>query len=163
MTFRELMRYESWSKRTTRKIFLCLGIAFGLTFLGFAIWHQIDVRWLTTGERNAAKAALGRIDALDGSSPLSFDEYVNLTKRAEMDLQAANAAAKTSKDQIVVMTLIGYFAEVVSEQSAAQRQRLIEQGRLSPASRKYERDRNLDSRMHALKLIYHRNLHDELD
>ncbi|SRR5260370_28687737 len=110
MEIRELLQTEIWSKRTSRKILIGIGVL----FVGFVLWcavYVVDKRWMTPGEHTAVRAALTQIDALqnfDGMSDAEFDSGVLLAKRKVED---AEQAAWTSRDNWAVVAVSLYFTE----------------------------------------------------
>src|ERR1700677_3065431 len=103
MNFRELLQIQIWSKRTTRKILVWFGIVFVIGFLALNGWHFVELHWLTGGERNAAKAALAQIEALQDAGTLSDDEFALKAKQAEAKVKAAQDAAVTYRDTFMEM------------------------------------------------------------
>jgi hypothetical protein len=64
MKIRELLQTELWSKRTSRRILVGIGIL----VVGFFFWCAIEQYVLTPGERSAARAALVKVDELQDSA-----------------------------------------------------------------------------------------------
>ena len=112
MNVRELLRYEIWSKRNTRKILIVLGAVIGLAVVGSVGWNEVDMHWLTSGERGAARAALAQIDSLDDASALSVRESGTRKAQAEESVDSAKAVAKTKRDRFVSLSLDIYLAGV---------------------------------------------------
>jgi hypothetical protein len=159
MNVRELLRYEIWNKRTTLIILLGLGSAPLLALVGFFGWHEIDVSLLTTGERDSARAAFVQIDEFDQVGKESFSEYVGRVKGIEAKLQVADKATRTSKDEIVDMLLVSYFADVLIDQ----RRRMIQEGQIPGTSPKNERNLKFDPQANGRKLADYRRIHAALD
>jgi hypothetical protein len=163
MTLRELLRYEVWSKQTTRRILVGSAILAALLFVGYKIWDEVESHWLTRSERTVAKAALQRIDALQNSGPLSDEEFDNRTKDARLAIDAAERAARTRKDELVYMELAICAMGPVSARMKAIEQRLIEQGKLRETPKEFEWSEQGGIRTDDLA---HRNclyLHKQLD
>lgn len=106
MTIREILQIEIWSKRTSRKILIGLGIVVA----GFVVWFAVDGHWITPPERNAARAALAQIEVLQNSKEMSNAEYDEGTRRAKESLDKAEHAAWTSRDKSIAAALFFYLA-----------------------------------------------------
>jgi hypothetical protein len=120
MKIRELLQTEIWNRRTTRKILVGFGIVFGVAAIGLGILYAVEVNWLTAGERNAAKAALTQIDALQDAGPLSDAEFKVRQEQTDAKVKAAQDAAETLKDDSTQETLFWYLAAVELERSKVQ-------------------------------------------
>ena len=105
MNIRELLQTELWSKRTTRKILVWSGLVFVVGFLALNGWHFVEIHWLTRGERDAAKAALAEIDALQDAGPLSDEEFQVRLKAAEAKVKLAEEQPETYRDNFTQMKL----------------------------------------------------------
>jgi predicted negative regulator of RcsB-dependent stress response len=127
MKFRELLRYEIWSKRTTRKIVIGFVIFAGLLYVGWKTWYEFQLHWLTKGERIAAKLALQKIDALQDEDTLSDEELDFRQHEAVAALEAAGNAARTIKDNLVSMELGDCYLDPMLLKAA--KQRLMQQGK----------------------------------
>ena len=66
MKVRELFQIELWSKITSRKI--CIGI--GIVIVGLFSWCEVEKYWLTPGERDAGWTALAQIEELENSKSI---------------------------------------------------------------------------------------------
>ena len=106
MKVREFLRKEIWSKETSRKILVGLG----LLIVAIQVFHEVDVRWTTPSERRAGRAALVEIDALQSSAGMSDGNFAQAFKTAEAGVQVAEAAAWTTRDRGIVQLLSGYLA-----------------------------------------------------
>jgi hypothetical protein len=116
MTLRELLQYEVWSKRTTRKILLALGTVAGFfLLLGAYEWF-----WTTPGERVLGSMALVQIDELDELGPGSprFDVE---SKKADGMVAAATQAAFTLRDRRIAAALGAYLMLVEMEREDIER------------------------------------------
>jgi hypothetical protein len=138
MKIRELLRYEIWSKRTTRKILAAFSVVFVVLVLGFFAFHEIDLYWLTKGERAAAKAALQRVDALQNADSLSDEEFEARRKETESAIDAAERVAKTKKDQFTYFELCLCSMDPELRRMKAIEQRLVEQGKLHGSQDQWE-------------------------
>lgn len=83
MKLRELSQTELWSKRTARKVFVGIGIAFWILLLTAGVLYEVEMHWLTPGERSAAKAALVEIDALQNAETMNGEEFDLAEKKAQ--------------------------------------------------------------------------------
>ncbi len=112
MKIRELLRYEIWSKKTTRRILIGVVIFIGLIFASNWIWTEYELHWLTSGERKAAKAALAEIDLLAAAGiQLSDQEWEARTQQAKTKLEATRKSARTYRDVFVEDDLSLYLLE----------------------------------------------------
>lgn len=109
MKLRELLQTELWSKRNTRKILVALGIAFAVMFLTAGLLYEVEMHWLTPGERSAAKAALVEIDALQNAETMNGAEFHLAEKKAQQKLQTAKDARRTYRDLEAVAVLSTYL------------------------------------------------------
>jgi hypothetical protein len=113
MTIRELLQTEIWSKRTSRKILIGLGIV----SVGFVIWFVADRELITPRERTVAKVALEQIEALQSFNQLSDGEYKTKYQLAEGTVDAASQRALTSRDKLIAATLFFYLGVIDFERS----------------------------------------------
>src|SRR5258708_2164631 len=104
MEIRELLQKEIWSKRTARKIL----IGFGIVAVGFVVLFAIDRYWITPPERNAAKAALAQIDALQNPNHMSDAEYDAEALQAKGKVDSAVQMAWTTRDEWIAKQLWWY-------------------------------------------------------
>jgi len=105
MNLRELLKTELWSKRTSRKILVWLGIVIA----GFFVCCAIEQYWTTPGEHKAARAALAQIDALQNLEFVSDEDFSARDKQAERQVDIARNAAWTERDKILAMDLSAYL------------------------------------------------------
>jgi hypothetical protein len=131
MKFRELLRYEIWSKKTTQRIFLGFGIVAFSLLATLGLWYEVDLHWLTKGERDAAKLVLQRVGELQTVVALD-DEYKIRDDQAKAALKAAEEIAQTDKDDSIQMRLDICLGGVETEHTEIIEQRLILEGRLHP-------------------------------
>jgi hypothetical protein len=132
MKIRELLRYELWSKRTTRKLLIGIGIVVAVVAFGLGAWSVVSRIWLTPEERRAAKIALKQVDALQNTGSLSNEEYAKLDKQAGRSVEDALQAALTRRDRAVAMKLLIYQTATTLERFAAERAELAKQRHLPP-------------------------------
>ena len=112
MDARQILQCELWSKRTTRRSLVGLGVTVGLIVFGFWIANEVELHWLTSGERSAARAALAQIDSLDDAQSLSIGEYGFRKARAEASVGVAKATVRTGRDVFLCTDLDSYLAGV---------------------------------------------------
>ena len=82
MKVRELLHIDLWSKRTSRKVFVGIGIVFVIVYAGNAALSVVERHWLTPGERSAARAALLQIDELQNLVQSSDQDFSTKAKIA---------------------------------------------------------------------------------
>lgn len=140
MNLRQALQTELWSKRTTRKILVGLAAFIGVVLIVFGIRYEVEVHWLTDGERLAARIALQRIDAFPNVDSISDEEFNTLNDEVDSAVEAAGVAARTSKDQMIAARLIICSMGIGSHRFAMIKQRMIQQGELHQAPN----DRELD-------------------
>jgi hypothetical protein len=131
MKVRELLQFEIWSKQTTQGIFLGFGIVALSLLVTLGLWYEVDLHWLTKGERDAARLALQRVDELQAVVALD-DEYKARDDKANAALKAAEDVAKTDKDDSIHMNLSVCLTGVETAHTEILEQRLILEGRLHP-------------------------------
>jgi hypothetical protein len=163
MNIREVLQTEVWSKETSRKILLGLGIVVGLYVVGFKGWQQVELRWLTSGERNAARVALQQIDALQDSASLSDEDFSVKSKQASKGMDAAQQAARTTRDKLVVAKLMDYQLGIVVRRLKVRKQKQSQQRMTSLT----DSDRKLNGLIESSRIDVNGNdglaLHKELD
>ncbi|MGO8757829.1 MAG: hypothetical protein ACLQG3_06865 [Terracidiphilus sp.] len=163
MKIRELLRYEIWSKRTTRKILAVFGIVVAVLALGFLGWYEAELRWLTKGERAAAKVALQQIDALQNADSLSDEEFEIRRKQTDLAVDATEKAARTIKDERTYLKLTMCFMGAESARIKVVKQRLIQQGKLHETADEWEWFEQGDLRRDTVAHQYCLELHKELE
>jgi hypothetical protein len=117
MTIREILQIEIWSKRTSRKILIGLGIVVVLLVVGFVVLNALDERWITPPERKAGRAALAQIEVLQNFDQMSDSEYDAGALQAKQKIDAAEHAAWTAQDERIALMLLGYFASTDGKRS----------------------------------------------
>ena len=115
MKIPELLQIELWSKRTSRRLFVGIGIVFVVAFVGVGALSAIGKHWLTPGERKAAKIALQQIEELPKGNSASYDELFAMHKTERKAIAIAEAEAVTEKDHTTVMQLEACVSEVNSD------------------------------------------------
>jgi hypothetical protein len=117
MTIREILQIEIWSKRTSRRILIGLGIVVVLLVVGFIVLNALDERWITPQERKAGRAALAQIEVLQNFDQMSDSEYDAGAIQAKQKIDAAEQAAWTAQDKRIALMLFGYFASTDEKRS----------------------------------------------
>ncbi|MGA7342005.1 MAG: hypothetical protein WBX18_15475 [Terracidiphilus sp.] len=132
MTVRELLRYELWSEETSRRILgriwkFLKPTAVVLGVLLFLLWivFLVERNWLTSGERNAGRAALARIEGLQGLIDCNRDQFAAADQDAEAAVHLAMQKARTIRDNSVAFNLWMYLNEVESDDSRDRMEALI--------------------------------------
>jgi hypothetical protein len=127
MKFRELLRYEIWGKETTRKvlartlrILAWVGIAVGILVVAIGIVLTIELRWLTPGERRAARDALSSVDALQDFGAVSDDHFDAGLAQAKAKIQLAQDSVWTIRDSAVWNSLFEYWIETKAHRKEKQ-------------------------------------------
>jgi hypothetical protein len=163
VTFRELMKYELWSKRTTRKILSVICVIFVVLFLGFFGWRELSMHWLTKDERAVAKIALQRIDALHAAESLSDQEFESRRNEADSAVDSSEKAVMTRKDEIINVELTMCLMGFESARVKMVEQRLIEQGKLRETANEWAGRQQSELLTDTLAHQYCLDLHKELD
>jgi len=127
MKIRGLLQTGFWSKRTTRKILVGFGIFLGVVVVGSVLWSVLDRNWITPGERNAARSALGTLDGLQDAGFLDDKEFVVWAKLAGRRVDDARKAARTTRDRKIVAEFMSYESTIVANHMFQQKQVLAQQ------------------------------------
>jgi len=109
MNVRELLQIELWSKRTTRRILTITGIATAALVLLLVVLFEVELHWLTPGERNAARAALVEIDLLQNAASMNGKEFDLEEEKAQLKFGTARDSTRTRRDREVVAVLSYYL------------------------------------------------------
>ena len=163
MKVRELLQTEIWSKRTTRNILFLFGVVVGVIVVGSVVMYEIERHWLTTGERNAAIAAIAQIDGLQDFSSLSDEEFDAREKQAEAKVEAAKHAAVTKRDEWLSFNLDVCLNETKSDRDEVRIALLFWEKHLPVGSSKTEFGKKLDLSGTELRTLSRMELHKELD
>ena len=173
MKIRELLRYEIWSKETSRKILSPIGkclkwvaIVSGSLAVLLAIAYVIESHWLTYGERGAGRTALTQIEELEKLIDCNCDQFVVVDGKAHSVLTLATQKAWTIRDHSVAFELWFYLTEVEQKQEGdlreAQAKAIVEQRHLQ-----WHSNPELEQRDRSLRLelfsTFRLELHKELD
>ncbi len=105
MSVREILQYELWSKKTSRRILLGGLVVALMVMTGLKAWQIYEFNWLSDGERKAARVALARIDELRTDNPSNYDDLKAMNDFADSAIAAADAKAVTERDAITSMQL----------------------------------------------------------
>jgi hypothetical protein len=109
MKVREFLQIELWSKRTSWKICIGIGVFWGVVLVAAAAHDAIEQYWLTSGERSEARAALSQIDELQNLVRSSDQDFRAKAKMVQKSIDLADKAAWTSRDRHIVFELRAYF------------------------------------------------------
>jgi hypothetical protein len=159
MNFRQLLQYELWSKRTTRKILVGIGIVVA----GLAVWVLAEFYWVSPGERRVGKEALAQIDVLQTLDRASDEEFDAGDKRAEENVDTAQQAVVTVRDKRVANALDAYRTEIETERPSVKRRRLMKQRQVLETESEHDSDEELDSLSKEATQFIRSVLHKALD
>ena len=120
MNLHELLHYELWSKRTSKKIVAGLIVVFA----GCLIWAAVEQYWVSLGERTAGRAALAQIDGLQNFASMGDQDFDAHSKTIEKQVAAAAAAAWTTRDQLLALDLSWYFDQTKIDRESLQRRKM---------------------------------------
>jgi len=131
-----------WIKTRSRKSRIAAAAICGVLLIGFVVWFVVRYYGITAGERNAAKAALQEIDAMQGSLSASDHDYRERKRAAEDAISVAEGAAVSGRDHSMSADLRLYFLGVDNERfTNVMEPRMIDNGVLHQRS---------DAKMNAL-------------
>jgi hypothetical protein len=118
MKIRELLQTEIWNKEASRnvlanvmRVFLRVGIVFGILVVVLGVTFAIEVRWLTSGERKVARAAMAEIDAMQNLVQASSGDFEEKDKHAKQMVEAADRTAKTIRDGRAASSVAFYLLQ----------------------------------------------------
>ena len=124
MTFRELLRYEIWSKETSRRIvgriwkFLKpAAVVFGILVLLLGIVFVVERFWITNGELSSGRAALAQIEELEKLVDCNCDRFSTADSKARAAVEVAEKKAWTLRDHGVAFELSFYLSEIEERQT----------------------------------------------
>jgi hypothetical protein len=163
MTIREILQIEIWSKRTSRKTLIVFGkilIVLGIVGFGVVAWVAISSHWITNAERNAGKAALAQIDALQRFDEMSDAEYEEEALQAKGKIAAAEQAAWTRKDGWVYINLEMCFVLTDAEKSD---QRWMKKANFHRDANREQKDRESLQKLEMQRSSLRQGLHKALD
>ena len=131
MKFRELLQTEIWSKRTTRKIF----VAIGMVFAGYFACAAVEEHWISPAEHKAGREALAQIEALKKIDPEKDKDFELGVQQAQQKIETARTVAWTTRDSFLTLDLSMYLLMTeVDRKAPAMREKLL-QGK-APDSRR---------------------------
>ena len=159
MKIHELLQIEIWSKRTTRRILVGLGIVIA----GFFAWAAVEQYWLTSGERDAAKAALAQIDGLQDFTSLSDQDFDARVKQAEAKVETAKHAAVTQRDEGLAFDLEVYLGETRIDRDQIRWALIFREKHLPVGGSRTEFGKKLDLSGTELRTLTRLELHRALD
>ncbi len=105
MRVRELLRYEIWSKRTTRKILIGIGVVVA----GYFAWVVVEEHWISPGEHKAGSEALVQIEALKTIDPEKDKDFALGVQQAKQKIETAKEVAWTTRDTFLSLDLSMYL------------------------------------------------------
>jgi hypothetical protein len=119
MKVRELLRYEIWSKETSRKILRPVGkclkwvaIVSGVLIVLIWIVYAIESHWLTNGEEGAGRAGLTQIEELEKLIDRNCSQFSTIDSKASVSVSVAAQKAWTIRDHTVAFDLWLYHTDV---------------------------------------------------
>jgi hypothetical protein len=163
MKVRELLRYEVWSKRTSRKILVWSGTLLGFVIAFLSIWILIERHWLTPGERRAGREALVQVDALQDFKSMSAEEFNKRLHGAEDKINAARLSAWTWRDKSIIALLDSYLQLTDLDREAMQEQMKLERVRPDIAASRANSSLEGSSLSTSARVLFRSELHAFLD
>jgi len=122
MTLREVLQIEIWSKETSRtilrriwKVTRPVAVASGILILLLGAGYAVECYWLTSGEREAGKAALAKIEELEQLETNSSDGFDAMNRQAKASVAIAEQKAWTLRDKRAVGLLHLYRWELETD------------------------------------------------
>ena len=122
MKVRELLQTELWSKETSRKILkriwrilkpvsIGLGLVLALLF-GF---YEVEVHWLTSGEKQAGRTALAQVEKLEALRYCKCEQFAVANGEAKKAVQGSRGKAWTLRDRSLAEWLEFYRWQIETE------------------------------------------------
>ncbi|MGO9777941.1 MAG: hypothetical protein ACLQGT_01105 [Terracidiphilus sp.] len=122
MKVRELLQIELWRKETSRKVLRRIwrvlkpvAIALGLLLVLLFVSYEVEIHWLTSGERQAGKVALAQVEKLETLSYCRCEQFAVANKEATNAVQNVRSKAWTLRDRGLVEWLELYRWQVETE------------------------------------------------
>jgi hypothetical protein len=119
---RELLQIEIWSKETSRKVrrriwrvLKPVAIALGLLLVLLFVSYEVELHWLTSGERQAGKVALAQVEKLEALRYCRCEQFAVANKEAKNAVQDARSKAWTLRDHGLVDLLELYRWQIETE------------------------------------------------
>ena len=163
MKVRELLQIELWSKRTSRKILVGIGIVLGIGVVGFGALFAFERYWLTKGEQNAARTALVQIDALQNAGSISDEDFEARDKQAAQRVEVARQAVQTERDERVADALYAYLPGIETERGNVAMRRLMQKRNVPIKDSERKLNEEIDSMGKQVTQFLHSVLHKALD
>ena len=105
MTIGEVLQIEIWSKQATRRVLRGTWLAIrpvsiflGCLALLMLVGYMIEARWLTSGERQAAIAALQKTEKLESIRFCRCEQFAVLNAGTMEAIEVARKKARTLRD-----------------------------------------------------------------
>jgi hypothetical protein len=122
MNVRELLQIEIWSKETSRKILRRtwrilrpVAVVFGVLVLLLAVVFAVEWYWLTSGERQAGRTALAKIEELEKLEWNASDGFDAIDSQVKPSVTVAKLKAWTLRDRNASAMLELYLWELETE------------------------------------------------
>jgi hypothetical protein len=163
MTIRELLQYELWSKRTTRKILVKTGIFLWVAIGFLTIWILIEKFMLTPGERRTGREALVQIDGLQDFNSMSVQDFNLKFHQAENVVNAARMSAWTWRDKGVSEALSLYLETTKTDREEKQIRERLEHDHPDLAPREVESALEMETTAKRVRLLFRTEIHALLD
>jgi hypothetical protein len=144
MNVRKLLQTELWSKRTTRKILVIVGIVFGIAAVIYGGLYAFEKFWLSPGERSAGKVLLQEIDNLQSVSPES-QEFEAGVLEAKKQLELAKNAGITLRDDQIATLLDLYLSDTEMKRSDLEMKKLARERHIQTSEAESELKAKTDS------------------
>jgi hypothetical protein len=136
MKIRELLRYEIWSKETSREIlssvwkFLKLSaIAWVVSGVLAGIVFVVEAYCLTGGERRAGRAALGKIEEVEKLVDCDCELFATAYGQANIAVEEAGRKAWTLRDHQTEEELSLYLWEIEQRHTMDIHEKLLSEQR----------------------------------
>jgi hypothetical protein len=122
MKVRELLQTELWSKETSRKVLRRIwrvlkpvAIALSLLLVLLFVSYEIEIHWLTNGERQAGKVALAQVEKLEALSYCRCEQFAAANGEAKKAVEGAREKVRTLRDRGLAEWLEFYRWQVETE------------------------------------------------
>ena len=159
MKIRELLRTEVWSKKTSRRVLIGIGIV----LVGFGSWVAIELCWLSPGERDAARIALAQIDSLQRIDSIRDDDFSAGDKQAARSVEIAKQTAWTERDKDITELLSMFLGFTQIDREDLQKRKLLQQTDPPEAHRGQEFALEMETMGKGIRLGVQLRLHRALD
>jgi hypothetical protein len=172
MNFREILQIEIWSKRTTRKVVSGLWrvlkpvmVGLGSAAVLLFVFYEVEARWLTSDERQAARAALAKAETLEPQRFCRCERFAAADAETKEAIEVAREKARTLRDNRVLGLLDLYRWQMVEESEDDLRYMQVEEFRVrrhieSPADQDFEEKRknSMSNVFSSLREVLHKEL-----